>query len=259
MVIPLPSIQTPAAPTRCALAARPWLIVCNVCLLGYSFAQFYTHDIIGGFVTALVAFCSAYAHRGGTIDMHCLVVVGMCCLLKGLFTVIVFIDGAVKDNHAPLFATSHNNSKPEEGERKTDGAGGPGEKQQERTSDKIRLGSGGEYGVVEYNIVQGLCLLGTVALFAIAGIAYIVYSKTDEGESGGSSGGTHYGATDGAGGNAAARRGGTSQSGGGSLLGGGSDPFTPFSGAGNRVGNGDDQAPGEEGGTTTTTHIGGRQ
>lgn len=210
MVIPLPAIGVSPTPSRCALLSRPWLFVLIFLLFTHAIQQFVLLDILGGFVTSLLAAIGFFVLRDGSVDMHCLVTWGMVCFLQGVFAVVILIDRAVKPNRPPFF-----------------------------TADASKMPDG--ISVFRWNLISAISLVGILALYAISLVALIVYNKTmqeleDEYErqaqpiyvqapqrSGNGTGGQENYGTDGTPRAPPA-----------------SSHFTPFSGAGNRVGDGDE-------------------
>mmetsp|Transcript_18040 Transcript_18040/g.45134 ORF Transcript_18040/g.45134 Transcript_18040/m.45134 type:complete len:227 (-) Transcript_18040:655-1335(-) len=223
MVIPLPAIGVSPTPSRCALLSRPYLFVLIVLLFARAVQEFVMLDILGGFVTMLLAAIGLFVLRDGSVDMHCLVTWGMVCFLQGVFAVVILIDRAVKPGRPPFF-----------------------------TADASKMPEG--MTLARWNSVSAISLLGILALYGIAVVALIVYNKTmaelEENFAAGENSATQpiygQGAQQRPGGNGTGGQDPASYGTDGTPLAPpASTHFTPFSGAGNRVG-GDGEDSNEE-------------
>ncbi|CAD7944904.1 unnamed protein product [Amoebophrya sp. A120] len=212
MVIPLPAVAVAPTPSRCALRARYVLFVFILFLFAHAVQQFVMLDILGGFVTMLLASVGLFTLRDGSVDMQCLVTWGMVTFLQGIFAIVILIDRMVKPKSPPMF-----------------------------TNDASKMPDG--VSVTKWNFISALSLLGIIALWGVSITSFIVYNKTvEEFEN---MGGVH--APIQPDNQLGSERGGVQDYGSGQL---GSTPsargqqqntFTPFSGAGNRVGGDGDE------------------
>lgn len=97
MVIPMPSVQISAAPSEAAMETRNWffLLAFFVSIAGV-LQMVALLNIMGGFLTCVVAGIGYYVIRDQSVDMQCMISWGMFAGLQGVMDTVQLIDRVVK-------------------------------------------------------------------------------------------------------------------------------------------------------------------